>query len=435
MWAAATILALIALSATVVHFKRRLAEMATSLRRCRAMHEDLLESQRLKEASLLAQQTALFNSMVEGFLLLDASGRVVTHNRSLVEMFDITGDIRGQSMMEAFRMHELLAVAERVRKESQVTGIELNLHGMGDRCLGVNAASVMAGNGDPGGSIFIFHDLTRLKQLEETRREFVANVSHELRTPLTLIKGYVETLIDGAKNDPVVANRFLHTIQKHTDRLTFLIEDLLTISRLESGAVTLNCHQIFLKPIVERVFDDLQVKAEERKTSLGNRISPQIAAFADGDRLQQVVFNLVDNAIKYGREGGKVSVSAEPKDGTILIRVQDDGPGIPAESRERVFERFFRVDRARSREQGGTGLGLSIVKHIVQSHRGQVWVEGEMGKGSSFCFTLPSEPASLPDASHESDSSTKAYGAAPSDEGEDGEDHATSRVEAPPPKP
>jgi len=432
VWTAATILLAIALLAVTAHFRRRLADLAGELRRSKGLHDDLVERQRLQAAARLAQQTALFNSMIEGFLLLDPDDRVVTHNRSLVEMFEIGGDIRGQTIMEAFRMHELMELAGRVRVESPVSGFEINLHGMEERSLGVNAAAVPAGDGEPGGSIFIFHDLTRLKQLEETRREFVANVSHELRTPLTLIKGYVETLIDGAKNDPAVATRFLHTIQKHTDRLTFLIEDLLTISRLESGAVTLNCHGIFLKPAVERVFDDLQIKAAERKISLANRVRADMGAFADGDRLQQVIFNLVDNAIKYGRSGGKVSVSAESDAKGVTLRVQDDGPGIPPESKERVFERFFRVDRARSREQGGTGLGLSIVKHIVQSHKGQVWVEGEPGKGACFCFTLPAQNFAADLTRGDDGDSPEADGADPGEQGEHGKGKPAGQVQPPP---
>lgn len=432
MWTTATILLGVILLAVTAHCRRRLAELAGELRRARGLHDDLVERERLQAAARLAQQTALFNSMVEGFLLLGPDGRVVTHNRSLAEMFELAGDIRGRTIMEAFRLHALKELAERVGKESQVSGFELNLHGLEERRLGVNAAAVPAGDGEPGGSIFIFHDLTRLKQLEETRREFVANVSHELRTPLTLIKGYVETLIDGAKNDPAVATRFLHTIEKHTDRLTFLIEDLLTISRLESGAVTLNCHLMPLKPAVERVFDDLQVKASERKVSLSNQVRPDVAVFADGDRLQQVIFNLVDNAIKYGRAGGRVALSAESGEKGVTVRVQDDGPGIPPESRERVFERFYRVDRARSREQGGTGLGLSIVKHIVQSHKGQVWVESNPGKGACFCFTLPAHDFAAEPSEEGEGHSAEAGGANPGDEGDSREGEPAEQVHPPP---
>jgi two-component system phosphate regulon sensor histidine kinase PhoR len=256
--------------------------------------------------------------------------------------------------------------------------------------LEVNAAAVFDRDGTQLGSIIVFHDLTRIKQLERTRQEFVANVSHELRTPLSLIKGFVETLLDGAKNDPELATRFLRTIEKHTDRLTFLIEDLLTISRLESGQIVMNLHQVELRPEVAHVIDDLQARAAEKSVALVNEMPADLQARADTDRLEQVLFNLVENAIKYGRSEGKVTIGGlKNSDSKVELWVQDDGPGIPPDSRDRIFERFYRVDRARSRETGGTGLGLSIVKHIVQAHGGEVWVKSELGKGTTFFFTLP----------------------------------------------
>lgn len=210
-----------------------------------------------------------------------------------------------------------------------------------------------------------------------------------MRTPLSLIKGYVETLIDGAKDDPVVAGRFLQTILKHTDRLTFLIEDLLTISQLESGQGALNIQPVELQPITERVLEDFQSRAGEKRTTIKNAIPLGLAVRADSDRLQQVLFNLVDNAIRYGHAGRQITVSARVLDNEKAeICVQDDGPGIPADALGRVFERFYRVERGRSRELGGTGLGLSIVKHIVQCHGGEVWAQSELGQGSSFYFTL-----------------------------------------------
>ena len=239
--------------------------------------------------------------------------------------------------------------------------------------------------------ILVFHDLTRLKQLENTRQEFVANVSHELRTPLSLIKGYVETLIDGAKNDPAVASRFLQTIAKHTDRLTYLIEDLLTISQLESGQVALNLHAVELRPLAGRVAEDLAARAAVRQITFANQVPAGLSARADADRVQQVLFNLVDKAIKYGAAGTVVTLGGGTAgDGQVALWVHNDGAGIPPAAQDRIFERFYRVDKARSREQGGTGLGLAIVKHIVQTHGGEVRVEGAPGQGATFRFTLPS---------------------------------------------
>ena len=338
-----------------------------------------------------AEQQALFNSMAEGVLVLDQSGRVQLVNRSLQKLFGLTADVRGQTIMEAFRLRELMEIVQRLQQEQTVPNQEFQLPGVSEqRWLEVNAAAVLDSQGMLRGSILVFHDLTRLKQLENTRQEFVANVSHELRTPLSLIKGYVETLLDGAKNDPELATRFLRTIEKHTDRLTYLIEDLLTISRLESGQIVMNLHQVGLREEVARVMDDLQSRAGEKNVRLENTLPADLLACADADRLQQVLFNLIENAIKYGRQDGVVSIGAKSDtDGKIELWVRDDGPGIPDEARERIFERFFRVDRARSRETGGTGLGLSIVKHIVQAHGGEVWVKSKLGAGTTFYFTLP----------------------------------------------
>ncbi|HEV2695100.1 MAG TPA: ATP-binding protein, partial [Verrucomicrobiae bacterium] len=229
------------------------------------------------------------------------------------------------------------------------------------------------------------------KQLERQREEFVANVSHELRTPLSLIKGYTETLLDGARNDPAVAERFLKIIERNTQRLDLLIQDLLTISALESGRMKLELQPVNLHTLTEKIFNDLHAKSENKNVALLNEV-PELIARADMIRLDQVIANLVDNAIKYGRSEGHVKVGGKKlEDGRLEMFVQDDGPGIPPEALDRVFERFYRVDKARSRDQGGTGLGLSIVKHIVHAHDGEVWAKSELGKGATFFFTLPAE--------------------------------------------
>lgn len=339
-----------------------------------------------------AQQHAVFNSMMEGVLVLDASNRIQLVNQSLQRLFSLQDDVRGKSIIEAFRLQELAELVRQLPQQRSMQGCTLELPGLDERWVEVNAAAVLDPEGVPLGAILVFHDLTRIKQLERTRQEFVANVSHELRTPLSLIKGFVETLLEGARNDPEKCTRFLQTIEKHTDRLTFLIEDLLTISRLESGQILMNLQQVNLHEETQRVTDDLRARALEKKVTLDNAVPTDLTARADADRLQQVLTNLVENAIKYGRAEGRVIIGGQPKpDGKIELWVQDDGPGIPLESRDRVFERFYRVDRARSREKGGTGLGLSIVKHIIQAHGGEVWLKSELGAGTTFFFTLPQE--------------------------------------------
>ena len=237
----------------------------------------------------------------------------------------------------------------------------------------------------------VANDQTHPRPAEEWE-EFVANVSHELRTPLSLIKGYTETLLDGAKDNPEVTTKFLQTIHRNSERLQFLIEDLLTISQLESGRLRMNLQNVQLRSLVEKTLEDLKPQAKSRSVALKNEV-PEMIAHADADRLHQVLGNLIGNAIKYGRTEGTVIVRAREANGQIELCVQDDGPGIPAEALERVFERFYRIDKARSREQGGTGLGLSIVKHIVQSHGGKVWARSELGKGAAFYFTLPAKAA------------------------------------------
>jgi len=364
------------------------------LRNASQQQQQILAGQQKRHDQALAakqaQQEALFNSMAEGVLVLDSSGRIDLINQSLRRLFALTTEVRGQTILEAFRLQELAALVEKLQREQLVRGLELELPGMEERWLEVSAAAVLDRQRVQHGAILVFHDLTRLKQLENTRQEFVANVSHELRTPLSLIKGFVETLLEGAKDEPELASRFLQTIEKHTDRLTYLIEDLLTISRLESGQLVMNLQEVDLVEEVARVVDDLQARASSKKTTLQNLLPQGLAARADADRLQQVLFNLVENAIKYGKNEGRVSIGGRNlAENRVELWVQDDGPGIPSEARERVFERFYRVDRARSRETGGTGLGLAIVKHIVQAHGGDVWVKSNVGLGSTFFFTLP----------------------------------------------
>jgi two-component system phosphate regulon sensor histidine kinase PhoR len=386
VWPFLTILAVVAV--VVVHSLWR-QKFLRAQDVARAEIDQLKGREEQQTIQVRTQQEALFDSMIEGLLLLDADGRIQLANRAFMDLFDVTADVRGKTVLEVLRLHELTGLLQRVAAEKQVLDHELKTGGLSERWLQINAAAI-SGSAEAGqGTILVFHDLTRLKQLERTREEFVANVSHELRTPLSLIKGYVETLLDGAKDNPEVATRFLQTIQRNAERLQFLIEDLLTISELESGRLKMNLQSVQLRPFVEKLLEDLRPQAKGRNVTLTNEV-PDLTAQADAERLQQVLANIVGNAIKYGRAEGQVAVSARNGDGDMIeVCVQDDGPGIPPEALERVFERFYRVDKARSREQGGTGLGLSIVKHIVQSHGGKVWARSELGNGAAFYFTLP----------------------------------------------
>lgn len=390
MWPIVSLILLVIAAVAVRAWLRQRGEFAEQLA-AKAKELDALRAEHARaDARALSQLMALFNSMTEGVLLLDAEGRVQLVNEAFARLFSVAGDVRGRTVMEALRLHQVQALVNQTLIDGQIQEGELTLPGVeGDRYFAVNGAAVLSLDGQRQGMILVFHELTRLKQLENTRREFVANVSHELRTPLSLIKGYVETLIDGASAKPEVAIKFLHTIERHADRLTFLIEDLLTISRLESGQMVINMAPTELRTVVARVLEDLTSRASARQVTLLNEVPEKLTASADPERLHQVFANLVDNAIMHGRAGGTVRVGAQPlAEPMVEAWVQDDGGGIPPEACTRVFERFYRVDKARTREAGGTGLGLAIVKHLVLAHGGEVSVDGGLGRGAKFTFTL-----------------------------------------------
>jgi two-component system phosphate regulon sensor histidine kinase PhoR len=339
--------------------------------------------------------------MVEGLIVVDGGGRIRLANRAAKSLFGFDGHAAGRTILEATRNHEVAAVVARLDRELEVLGHELRIDSMDSpRFLQVNALALRDAAGSNDGAIIVFHDLTRLRQLEGVRQEFVANVSHELRTPLSLIKSAAETLLDGAKDDPAALTRFLQIIDKHANRLALLIDDLLLLSTLDSGGLRLDRQPLALKSTVQDAIDDLQPRALARDVTLVNRVPGSLVALADSDRIRQVISNLVDNAIKYGRVSGTTVVEGGLlADGRIELRVVDDGPGIPKESQIRIFERFYRVDKARSREQGGTGLGLAIVKHVIQAHGGEVRIESEPGSGANFVLSLPAAPAPGQEAS------------------------------------
>ena len=345
--------------------------------------------QERRSESQLVQQHALLDSMFEGVLVLNEKGRVEIANASLRKLFDLSQDIQGKTLSEIVELSQLEGLTAKARDSGELRAAELELTEPEPRQLHVNAFSAQR-TGENTRTILVFHDVTRLKELENTRRDFVANVSHELRTPLSLIKGFTETLLDGAIADEQKARQFLQTIDKHADRLSYLIDDLLTLSRLESDQLAMNQQSTDLQSLADRVYEDLQAKADKRSIRLETDIPEGLTLNVDGDRLQQAVFNLVDNVIKYGQVEGRVVIrGCATSQGMSEVAVIDDGPGIPPESVEKVFERFFRIDKARSRESGGTGLGLAIVKHIAQAHGGKVRLESELGGGSRFILCLP----------------------------------------------
>lgn len=356
--------------------------------------KDKLEASMIESLEIeKSRQKAFVNSMSEGILILDVNNRIELVNNALMTFFSLSGPMNGRSLVEVFRRHELQTLVNQASSERFQDGIQIEISSIQTKVLEVKANTFMDAQGKLQGTVLVFHDLTRIQELEKMRKEFVANVSHELRTPLSMIKGFVETLLGGAKDDSISCTRFLQIIEKHANRLTFLIEDLLNLSQLESGKASFNLQLTQLRLLVDGIIHDMDSNIHQRQITVANQISPSIIVNIDADRMQQVFFNLLDNAFKYGKNGGTVQIGASTQsDSIVKVWVQDNGPGIPPESVERVFERFYRVDRARSREQGGTGLGLAIVKHIILSHGGKVWAESKRGEGATFCFTLITEP-------------------------------------------
>lgn len=346
-----------------------------------------------------AQLLAVLTSMVEGVMVLDSRGQVLQINPALERIFGISRvEARGRPYAELFRhqqLNDLITTMLRMGTHRQ-DEIVLPLTG---RCLQIEASPAGGQRENEACAVLVFHDITELRHLEKIRKDFVANVSHELRTPLTSIKGYVEALLDGAKDDPAASAKFLDIILKQSDRLNLIITDLLELSKIESGRVSLKKELVDLRSVVERTSAIMKPLADKSRHRLVMAIDPALPSLeGDEGRLVQVLTNLLDNAIKYTPPGGTITVSAsmarsagktESLANGIEMCIADTGIGIPEQDRPRVFERFYRVDKARSREMGGTGLGLAIVKHLVEGHGGQVWVEANRPQGSRFIVRLP----------------------------------------------
>ncbi|MBI5393842.1 MAG: HAMP domain-containing protein [Verrucomicrobia bacterium] len=369
------------------HLSGELGELGGALNDMSAQLEARLRELTQDKAEL----SAILASMRDGVLVVDAGGKVRLVNQALRQQFELGDEVTGKTVLEAFRNVTLDELIAEARSGGEIATRELNILAPAERIFEVNATALRAGAGDRLGAVAVFHDIKRLKQLENMRKEFVANVSHELRTPLSIIKGYVETLLDPHPPEPDAARQFLQTIQRHSRRLEALIGDLLSISALESQQARLNFEPLSLRAVAQAVADELDRQAKEKNIAVKVEIPADFHAVrGDAHRLHQVFFNLLDNAVKYTHAGGNVTVTAVASDNDgITVCVADNGPGIAAGHLPHIFERFYRVDKARSRELGGTGLGLAIVKHIVLAHGGKAWAESELEKGSRFYFTLP----------------------------------------------
>ncbi|MCC6764168.1 MAG: PAS domain-containing protein [Deltaproteobacteria bacterium] len=335
----------------------------------------------------------ILGAMIEGVVVISANGKIILMNRRAEEIFglDPDTDYHGRPLIETCRDHEL----QELLRETVATGIQVSLREItladeAKRHLAVSVAPLA----DRIGFVLVFHDITEIKRLETMRRDFVANVSHELRTPLTAIRGYTETLLSGAIDDPARARSFLGVIDRHSERLSRLIDDLLTLSDLELGKTPVKKEAVLLESLVDEAFEVLGARARRGNVTLVTELPPGLPlVLGDGDRLQQVLINLVDNAVKYTPAGGTVTIGSRvpphPDTSMIEVSVTDTGLGIPAEEIPRLTERFYRVDKARSRELGGTGLGLAIVKHIVQAHHGKLIITSTPNVGTCVKFIIP----------------------------------------------
>jgi len=364
-------------------------------RLCEAINASSEELNRLQQyrTSQLAQLEATLGSLQEAVLIVDDHNHILLANHAMQAMFPHAKNILGTRLEIVLHGREFLEYVDTVRtgKPAPLNPIEFARDNDSIWAEVTGTLVPPLDNRKDQWALFVLHDITRQRQLEAIRKEFVANVSHELRTPLSVIKGYVETLVDGHREMPMEdRDKFLHTIERHTERLNSLLEDLLTLSRLESTNPGLERESINLVALVNSIITDYRGRPASAQHQLKLSLDPATrSALIDPLKVTQVFENLIDNALKYTPPGAHIEVSNRVSEKEIAFCIRDNGPGIPAEDLPHIFERFYRVDKGRSREKGGTGLGLSIVKHIVQLHGGRVWAESQPGQGSAFFFTLP----------------------------------------------
>ena len=333
--------------------------------------------------------SAILGSMVEGVAVVNGAERLVFANQGFADILELDVPPKsGSALVEIVRQTEMIEAVRQVlagepRVEAEIVTGTLRQH-----FFAATVAAVRAG--ETSGAVVVLHDITELRKLERVRRDFVANVSHEFKTPLTAIQGFSETLLAGAIDDPQNRERFLGIILEHSRRLARLTDDLLKLSQMDADRLELEIRRVSVAELIESCLETAQHRAAEKDIrvylSQSNEL-PDIAG--DRRRLAEVLQNLLDNATQYTLPGGRITLSAEVRDADVVFTVSDTGIGIPKADQSRIFERFYRVDAARSREAGGTGLGLAIAKHLVEVHGGRIWVESEIGQGSQFNFSVP----------------------------------------------
>lgn len=355
-----------------------------------------------REIRLLSSErnrsSAILRSMVEGVAVVDAQERLVFCNRAFSEILNVQSvTSEGNPLIEVVRSSELIGLIRKALHGEEGLQSDIEIGIVQPLSFSVTAAPVKALEADrnipadkPSGAVVVLHDVTELRRLERVRQDFVGNVSHEFKTPLTAIQGFAETLLAGAIDDPKNNRRFLEIIREHAARLARVTDDLLKLARIEAGKLELEFFPVGIQELIESCAETTLLKASRKQISFSMEIPSGLPSVrGDASLLHDVLQNLLDNAIQYTPPGGRVvaGAAAGPHDATITI--SDTGIGIPLADQERIFERFYRVDAARSREAGGTGLGLSIAKHIVEAHGGRLWVESAVGQGSKFSFSIP----------------------------------------------
>lgn len=335
---------------------------------------------------------AVFSSMAEGVVALDMHENIMDLNAAAARLFSrAKEDLKGRSILEIIRNRDLHRMVQITMVDGTNTEGDITLYNRGEQILSTRCTPLVGAGGDRLGILLVINDVTQLRRLENMRRDFAANVSHEIKTPLTAIQGFVETLAHGSVGDPAEAQRFLGIIQKHVSRLTTIIDDLMQLSRLEQDeeAFLLKRSKSAIAEVIQAAIQLCNTTARQRNIAVSIDADKDLKADMDADLIEQALVNLIDNAIKYSPSHSAVAVSAVKTNSEIQISVHDQGIGIAQKHLPRLFERFYRVDKARSRKMGGTGLGLAIVKHIIQSHGGWVTVESEQGVGSTFTLHLP----------------------------------------------
>ena len=358
--------------------------------------EDLFIRQRVLDQQLAERISGIQTiaaAMTDGLLVVDNEHRITLANRAFRELFGLDESRLPAPFLELVRNAEVDRLISETLRTGEPQRNQLEVGDPADRsarCLQISAETTRAESGEITGAVLLFHDITQLKQSDEIRRDFVANVSHELRTPLSILRGYIETLLEDPELSAKELNRILEVMKKHSDRLSALTDDLLSLARLESGHPNLHLQDVRLSELFAAIVRDWGRKFAEKKLSFDVTVEPDVPVIrADATRLQEVLYNLLDNALKYSFPNGKVRLQASRRDDQVVLGVSDTGVGIAQADLPRIFERFYRADKARSRELGGTGLGLSIVKHIAQMHGGTVEAESKIGEGTTIRVVLP----------------------------------------------